>query len=137
MSDNAQLLQLAIATPLVAALVIALGLPKRFATKLALVAFVVPALIALWLWKAFPAEGAQHYSYLSSVDTGLSSWGINLKLGLNGIALPMFLLAASAGVWLFYVQHQFEVRLALWDDERRRLISFKEIRAEKSAGSRD
>ena len=29
------------------------------------------------------------------------------------------------------------VRLALWDDERRRLISFKEIRAEKSAGSRD
>src|SRR6478735_479225 len=98
MSDNAQLLQLAIATPLVAALVIALGLPKRFATKLALVAFVVPALIALWLWKAFPAEGAQHYSYLSSVDTGLAGWGISLKLGLNGIALPMFLLAAIVGL---------------------------------------
>jgi omega-6 fatty acid desaturase (delta-12 desaturase) len=29
------------------------------------------------------------------------------------------------------------IRLVLWDDERRRLISFKEIRAEKSAGSRD
>lgn len=98
MSDNAQLLQLAIATPLVAALVIALGLPKRFATKLALVAFVVPALIALWLWKAFPAEGAQHYQYLSSIDTGLASWGISLKLGLNGIALPMFVLAAIVGL---------------------------------------
>ncbi len=47
--SNAQLLQLAIATPLVAALVIALGLPKRFATKLALVAFAVPVAIALWL----------------------------------------------------------------------------------------
>lgn len=35
MSDNALLLQLAIATPLLAALVIGLGLPKRFATKLA------------------------------------------------------------------------------------------------------
>jgi len=98
MSDNAQLLQLAIATPLVAALVIALGLPKRFATKLALVAFVVPALIALWLWRAFPAEGGQNYHYLSSVDTGLASWGINLKLGLNGVGLPMFLLAAIVGL---------------------------------------
>jgi NADH-quinone oxidoreductase subunit M len=98
MPENAQLLQLAIATPLVAALVIALGLPKRFATKLALVAFVLPALIALWLWQAFPAEGAQHYSYLSSVDTGLAAWGITLKLGLNGIALPMFVLAAIVGL---------------------------------------
>ena len=98
MPDNAQLLQLAIATPLVAALVIALGLPKRFATKLALAAFVVPVLIALRLWQVFPAEGAQHYHYLSSVDTGLASWGISLKLGLNGIALPMFLLAAIVGL---------------------------------------
>jgi NADH-quinone oxidoreductase subunit M len=98
MSDHAQLLQLAIATPLVAALVIALGLPKRFATKLALLAFVVPALIALWLWQAFPAEGGQDYHYLSSIDTGLASWGITLKLGLNGLGLPMFLLAAIVGL---------------------------------------
>ncbi len=69
MSANAHLLQLAIATPLVAALVIALGLPKRFATKLALVAFVVPALVALWLWKAFPAErcAALQLSQLSPI----------------------------------------------------------------------
>ena len=96
--SNAQLLQLAIATPLGAALVIALGLPKRFATKLAAAAFALPALIALWLWREFPAEGAQHYSYLSSLDTGLTGFGISLKLGLNGIALPMFLLAAIVGL---------------------------------------
>ncbi|MDQ5977824.1 MAG: NADH-quinone oxidoreductase subunit [Verrucomicrobiota bacterium] len=97
MPDNAQLLQLAIATPLVAALIIALGLPKRFATKLALVAFAVPAAVALWLWSQYPAEGGARYHYLSSIDTGLANYGISLKLGLNGIALPMFLLAAIVG----------------------------------------
>ena len=97
-SSNAQLLQLAIATPLVAALIIALGLPKRLATKLAAIAFTVPALIALWLWKEFPAEGAALYQYRSSFDTGLSAYGINLKLGLNGVSLPMFLLAAIVGL---------------------------------------
>ena len=81
-----------------AALIIALGLPKRFSVKLAAVAFVIPALIALWLWWQFPAEGGGNYQYLSSVDTGLGSFGINLKLGLNGIALPMFLLAAIVGL---------------------------------------
>ncbi len=99
MFSNASLLQLAIATPLGAALVIALGLPKRFATKLAAAAFTLPALIALWLWAKFPAEGAQNYQFLSTLDTGLgASFGINLKLGLNGIALPMFLLAAIVGL---------------------------------------
>src|SRR5471030_399033 len=98
MFSNAHLLQLAIATPLGAALVIALGLPKRFSTKLAAVAFAVPAGIALWLWKEFPAESAAKYFYSSTVDTGLSGFGINLRLGLNGISLPMFLLAAIVGL---------------------------------------
>ena len=98
MLSNALLLQLAIAIPLGVALIIALGLPKRFATKLAAAAFALPAVIALWLWREFPAEGAQHYSYLSSLDTGLAAFGISLKLGLNGIALPMFLLAAIVGL---------------------------------------
>ena len=97
-SLDPQLLQLAIATPLVAALIMACGLPKRFSTKLAAVAFTVPALIALWLWKEYPAEGGAGYHYLSSTDTGLGMFGINLKLGLNGIALPMFLLAAIVGL---------------------------------------
>ena len=97
-SSNAQLLQLAIATPLGAALLIALGLPKRFSTKLAAAAFVVPALVALWLWKEFPAEGAASYHFQSSLDTGLGAYGINLKLGLNGVSLPMFLLAAIVGL---------------------------------------
>ena len=98
MPDNAQLLQLAIATPLGAALIIAGGLPKRFSTKLAAAAFTLPALIALWLWSQFPAENAHQYAFLSTTYTGLDGFGISLKLGLNGIALPMFLLAAVVGL---------------------------------------
>ncbi|HWA25647.1 MAG TPA: NADH-quinone oxidoreductase subunit M [Lacunisphaera sp.] len=98
MPETALLLQLAIATPLVSALIIALGLPKRFATKLAAAAFTLPALAALVLWAKYPAEGGSRYHYLSSLDTGLASFGISLKLGLNGIALPMFLLAAIVGI---------------------------------------
>lgn len=98
MPSAAQLLQLAIATPLAAALVIALGLPKRHSLKLAAVAFTLPALIALWLWARFPAEGAQNFHFASTIDTGLSAYGIALKLGLNGISLPMFLLAAIVGL---------------------------------------
>ncbi|HKB57777.1 MAG TPA: NADH-quinone oxidoreductase subunit M [Lacunisphaera sp.] len=115
MISNAQLLQLAIATPLVAALIIGLGLPKRFSIKLAAVAFTLPALIALWLWAKFPAEGAQHYQFLSTMDTGLSGFGLSLKLGLNGIALPMFLLAAIVGLaaGLYALRSQAE-RLKLY-----------------------
>jgi NADH-quinone oxidoreductase subunit M len=98
MSDNALLLQLAIATPLLAALVIGLGLPKRFSTMLAAIAFIWPAIIALWLWKEFPTNAGNAYQFLSSTDTGLAGFGINLKLGLNGVSLPMFALAAIVGL---------------------------------------
>lgn len=98
MPADAQLLQIAIATPLVAALVIGLGLPKRLSVKLAAVAFVLPAVIAAWLWHQFPSEGAQRYHFMSSMDTGLGDFGIALKLGLNGVSLPMFMLAAIVGL---------------------------------------
>ena len=42
-------------------------------------------------------------------------WFIGVKAFLL-VHLPIMLLAASAGVWLFYVQHQFEH--TLWEDDR-------------------
>ena len=42
-------------------------------------------------------------------------WLIGVKAFLL-VHLPIMLLAASIGVWLFYVQHQFED--TSWDDER-------------------
>ncbi len=96
-SSNALLLQLAIAAPLFAALAIGLGLPKRFSTKLAAVAFAFPAFVALWLWSQFSAPGNE-YNFISDTNTGLQAVGISLKLGLNGISLPMFVLAGVVGL---------------------------------------
>jgi omega-6 fatty acid desaturase (delta-12 desaturase) len=99
---------------------------------------------------------------------GVMVWAVGLGTFLL-IHLPVVLLAGAAGVWLFYVQHQFEethwsagdhlssripyyrlpevlrdhpqlagigritlwdslkcVRLVLWDDRRRRLVSFRD-----------
>ena len=95
---NALLLQTAIATPLVAALLLGLGLTsQRLALKLAAVAFTVPALIALWLWSQFPANAGGNYHFLSNTATGLQGFGISLRLGLNGISMPMFVLAGTVG----------------------------------------
>jgi NADH-quinone oxidoreductase subunit M len=95
---NALLLQLAIATPLAAALAIALGLPKRLAVPVAGAAFTLPAAIALWLWSRFPAAAGGAYQFLSNTPTGLQGFGISLRLGLNGISLPMFVLAGVVGL---------------------------------------
>ena len=96
--DNARLLQLAIATPLVSALVIALGRPKHHALKLAAAAFAVPALIAIRLWAQFPAGAGADYQFASRLDTGLAGFGISLQLGLNGVSMPLFVLAGIVGL---------------------------------------
>jgi NADH-quinone oxidoreductase subunit M len=90
---------LAIVAPLAVALAIALDLPKRWAILLAYVGFGVPALIALWLWSQY-GSAPQHagYAFYSTHDVGLKSVGINLTLGLNGISLPLFVLAGVVGL---------------------------------------
>ena len=99
---NANLLLLAIATPLAAAVIIALGLAERPAKGLAGVAFAVPAAIAVWLWSHFPAASAvapEHlgFAFFSLRPLGLEKIGIHLTLGLNGVSLPLFVLAAVVG----------------------------------------
>ncbi len=93
------LLLLSIATPLVAALAISLGAPLRLAKGIAAVAFAVPALIALFLWSRFSGE-TQHatYAFYTVYNTGLQAIGIHLSLGLNGISLPLFVLAGVVGL---------------------------------------
>ena len=92
------LLFVSIATPLAVAIVIALGLPKALATKLAYVGFGLPALIAVYLWTQFSSVPQfDTYAFKTVYDTGLSSLGIRLVLGLNGISLPLFVLAGLVG----------------------------------------
>lgn len=100
---NSNLILLAIAVPLAAALILALGLPERHATKLAAVAFGVPAAVALWLWSQFPAyadipAGHLGFAFYSLHALGLERIGIHLTLGLNGVSLPLFVLAGIVGL---------------------------------------
>ena len=104
-------LLLSIATPLALALAIALGLPKRWSVRLAYVAFAVPAAIALHAWWGFAAaEKYDGYAYLTRYSTGLDALGIGLKLGLNGISMPLFAMAGIVGLaaGLYAIQSQAE-----------------------------
>src|SRR5204862_4683191 len=49
-------LLISIATPLALALLIALGLPKRWSVRLSYVAFAVPLLLALHTWRYFAEQ---------------------------------------------------------------------------------
>ena len=62
----------------------------------------MPAAIALWLWSQFPACDAipaGHWAsrFYSLHALGLEKIGIHLTLGLNGISLPLFVLAGIVG----------------------------------------
>ena len=95
-------LLLAIAIPLAVAVAIACGLPKRWSIRLAYVGFAAPALMALHTWFYFAGQTQVHgYAYLTNYSTGLDGidgLGISLKLGLNGISLPLFVLAGLVGL---------------------------------------
>jgi NADH-quinone oxidoreductase subunit M len=88
-----------IAAPLAAALAIALGTPKRWSIRLAMAAFTLPALLALHVWIHFlHAPKLNGYAYPAEYSTGLDHLGITLKLGVNGISLPLFVMAAFVGL---------------------------------------
>jgi NADH-quinone oxidoreductase subunit M len=107
-------LLVSIATPLVLALLIALGLPKRWSVRLAYIAFAVPLLMALHAWYHFTsAPQSDGYAFLTRYSTGLDgvgNLGISLKLGLNGISMPLFVMAGIVGfaAGLYAIQSQAE-----------------------------
>ncbi|MCD8483890.1 MAG: NADH-quinone oxidoreductase subunit M [Verrucomicrobia bacterium] len=98
---NASLVLLAIVAPLAAALSLSVAgrLTDGAVRTMTVVGFAIPALIALWLWPSYlltqPDGG---YAFTSRSFTGLQTFGISLYLGLNAIALPMFVLAGLTGL---------------------------------------
>jgi NADH-quinone oxidoreductase subunit M len=105
-------LLVAIVAPLALALLIALGLPKRWSVMLSYVAFAIPLLMSLHTWYHFAAAPQESgYAFLRTYDTGLASTlGISLKLGLNGISMPLFAMAGIVGfaAGLYAIQSQAE-----------------------------
>jgi NADH-quinone oxidoreductase subunit M len=104
-------LLVSIATPLALALLIALGLPKRWSVRLSYFAFGIPLAMALHTWWHFAAAPkTAGYAFLTRYSTGLENLGISLQLGLNGISMPLFLLAGIVGfaAGLYAIQSQAE-----------------------------
>ncbi len=69
-----------------------------FRRVLAFLGFGLPLLFAVILGLKFDTSLAGGYNFETRLDTGLSAVGIYLHLGLNGISLPLFLLAAVVGL---------------------------------------
>ncbi|MGA1205064.1 MAG: complex I subunit 4 family protein [Opitutales bacterium] len=116
---NALLLILAIAVPLVFALALAISgqLPERVVKLCAGIGFLVPGLISLWLAavyvNAFPYGG---WAFEMEMDLGLlERLGIQLHLGLNGLALPFYVMAGLVGMSAgFYAIQSGVARLRLY-----------------------
>jgi len=116
MSSDALILPLAISVPFVAGLLLLVKGPQLapwLARAVAWVGFVTPALTALCTWYIFllrpgetpitshPGPGFHNtpdFLFNSDVDLGLGFIGFTLKLGLNGLSLPMFVLAGLVGL---------------------------------------
>ncbi len=100
MNDHASLLHFSIAAPLVAAfLTLWAGKLGRPATQIVSVTgFAIPTILAISAWIAYSPDVPGGYDFVTRHDLGLGAFGITLHLGLNGVALPLFVMAAIVGL---------------------------------------
>jgi len=107
------LLLFAIVVPIAAALsmLVSGSLPDHFVRRFSIFAAAIPALASVALWVMFArAGGGAEYRFYLDLPTGLENLGISLKLGLNGISLPLFGLAGMVGfaAVLYAAQQEIE-----------------------------
>ncbi|MGC6455869.1 MAG: complex I subunit 4 family protein [Coraliomargaritaceae bacterium] len=90
----------AILVPLLAGFVLLFSgtLKASVRRAIALSGFAIPLFAALILAFNFDSSLAGGYNFEMRMDTGLSAVGVFLHLGLNGISLPLFLLAGVVGL---------------------------------------
>lgn len=91
---------------------------KRFAYRFfrnPLFLFTIIPLVLFLILQRFPSSGAKRRERFSVIFTNIAIAAVivvmSLILGFQNyllIQLPVIMMAASAGMWLFYVQHQYE-----------------------------
>lgn len=113
MFTDFNLLLLSIFIPLSAAVVLFFGKALGIAgvRLISAIGFMLPAVISVYLWIKFDSqtELLNGFAYVGGCDLGLrDSVGITLLLGLNGISMPLYLLAGivglAAGIHAMYSQ---------------------------------
>lgn len=99
LDTNSLFLLTAILAPLIAGVVLLFGARFSQMTMRAVGAFGFgwPLVIAIMLYGLFDPSLAGDYNFEMRLPTGLESIGIWLHLGLNGISMPLFLLAGTVG----------------------------------------
>ncbi len=97
---KALLLGSSIKLPIIIAffLLVVRPLSESFVKNLATVGFFFPALVAGFLWGSFAISSTDEFLFCSEINTGLQDFGISLKLGLNGISMPLYLMASIVGL---------------------------------------
>lgn len=97
---NSTLLLAAILVPLVAGGVMLYSAQAAagFRRMIALIGFGFPLIVAGVLYAAFDPSLTGGYNFETKLNTGLDIVGIYLHLGLNGISMPLFMLAAVVGL---------------------------------------
>lgn len=114
------LLQLSIAAPLAAAVALFIFGRRTCSCSVraaVVVGFLLPFVISVYLFFQFgdAARGAGGFAFMSDLPTGLDRFGISLKLGLNGISAPLYLLAGIVGLAAgLYALYSNAERLSLY-----------------------
>lgn len=100
MNDSVSLIHFAIAVPILAAfLTLWLGKLGRPAAQIVSVTgFAIPVVLALIAWVIYDPSVPGGYDFVTKHNTGLEGIGISLHLGLNGISLPLFVMASVVGL---------------------------------------
>jgi len=102
------LLLVSIAAPFIAGIIILFfgSISESFTKNMALIGFGIPVVFAPILWGFCGAVDGDYYMFVTDIDTGLRFVGISLKLGLNGLSMPLYLLASvvgfAAGLYAIY-----------------------------------
>lgn len=97
---NSYFLLAAILAPILVGVVLLFGARFTETTRRAVAAFGfgLPLVVGIILYCAFESSLAGEYNFELRLPTGLESIGIYLHLGLNGISMPLFLLAGTVGL---------------------------------------
>jgi NADH-quinone oxidoreductase subunit M len=98
---NQIVLVIAVLFPLCVALSLTISgqLTERAVKITAMIGFGVTAIGAVWLGATYAALGADGgYAFTLVRGTGLESLGVFLHLGLNGISMPLFVMAGLVGL---------------------------------------